>query len=436
MQSSNQSLVPINKEVSNSEIKEDENLEPVFEVLNACGSNVCETEVSHDRSKEITVNGNPMCSSLLPVYSFCEPPSFSAVNLEDVPSFFVANSVYPSRDLYENSRITVNDDVSLTEMFCSRFNLSDVASNSLYTLLNTVLPEENLLPTGYSFLKKMRNNLFDNQRFHDSDEKGTYCVLSFRAQIGSIVVRNIKRILDYGLFRQECPESDLNIDLAPPVRIIDNSININLALFTDGVNIKKSTVKKELWPIWLQVADLPPVLRMSRKNTVLASLFVGSGYPNWSLINHQVHAELSGAIHCSTPDLTISYNVRLLISDLGAKHHLLNIYKFNGFYGCNVCLVEGKTIGRTHAYYPFGQVGELREPEVHENHVLLADCLNRNGINVACVKGKSAFSNIVHGLPLTAPIDYMHCILLGVFPDILRRLNKSLTANAKKKSMI
>ena len=432
VQSSNHSLVPINKEVSNSEIKEDEILEPVFEVVNACGSNVCETEVSHDCSKEITVNGNPMCSSPLPVYSFCEPPSFSAVNLEDVPPFFVANSVYPSRDLYENSRITVNDAVSLTEMFCSRFNLSDVASNSLYTLLNTFLPEENFLPTGYSFLKKMRNNLLDNQRFHDSDDKGTYCVLNFRAQIDSIVGRNIKQILDYGLFRQECPESDLNLDLAPPVRIIDNSININLVLFTVGVNIKKSTVKNELWPIWLQVADLPPVLRMSRKNTVLASLFVGSGYPNWSLINHQVHAELSGAVHCSTTDLNISYNVRLLISDLGAMHHLLNMYKFNGFYGCHVCLVEGKTIGRTHAYYPFGQEGELREPEVHENHVLLADCLNRNGINVAGVKGKRAFSNIVHGLSLTAPIDYMHCILLGVFPDILRRLNKSLTTNAKK----
>ena len=51
--------------------------------------------------------------------------------------------------------------------------------------------------------------------------------------------------------------------------------------------------------------------------------------------------------------------------------------------------------------------------------------------NVVGVKGPSAFSCLVKGLPLSAPTDYMHCVLLGVFPDTLRLCFKSLNADQK-----
>ena len=40
--------------------------------------------------------------------------------------------------------------------------------------------------------------------------------------------------------------------------------------------------------------------------------------------------------------------------------------------------------------------------------------------NVVGVKGKSAFALILEGLLLSAPIDYMHCVLSGVFSDVLK----------------
>ena len=91
-----------------------------------------------------------------------------------------------------------------------------------------------------------------------------------------------------------------------------------------------------------------------------------------------------------------TYRVRLLISDLGAKRHKLNMLKFNGFYGCHFCTAKGKTIGRTHAYYPYNDQGSLREPFLNDVYVEIAETLSVRGkTNVVGVKGKSAFFNTI-----------------------------------------
>ena len=124
------------------------------------------------------------------------------------------------------------------------------------------------------------------------------------------------------------------------------------------------------------------------------------------------------------------FKVKLLIADLGAKSHMLNMYKFNGFYGCRFCTAPGKTIGRTHSYYPFPQTGKTREHDVNDMLVNYAELLPVDeNINVAGVKGKSAFASMIDDLPLTAPVDYMHCVLLGVFPELLKHCNRALCPN-------
>ena len=52
--------------------------------------------------------------------------------------------------------------------------------------------------------------------------------------------------------------------------------------------------------------------------------------------------------------------------------------------------------------------------------------------NVVGVKGRSLFSKILDGLTLTTPVDYMHCVLLGAFPELLKVCHKLLTAQEKK----
>ena len=73
---------------------------------------------------------------------------------------------------------------------------------------------------------------------------------------------------------------------------------------------------------------------MARKNVVLAALFVGETYPDWNLLVPHIAAELSAIIRVEINYLfgyNFGFKVRLLIADLGAKCHMLNMLKFNGF---------------------------------------------------------------------------------------------------------
>ena len=212
-------------------------------------------------------------------------------------------------------------------------------------------------------------------------------------------------------------------------------MQISLTLFADGVNIRKSTHRRELWPVWLQISDLPPKLRMERKNFVLGALFVGFGAPDLNEIVPSLRAEMLTPIELEsdqTSSLNVVFKVRLLVSDLCAKSHMLNMFKFNGFYGCNYCTAEGKTIGKTHAYYPFNQIGKVREPRINNAYVNMAESFGPSIIpNVVGVKGKSAFSIIVDELPLTAPIDYTHCVLLGVFLEVVKLCYRSMSPDER-----
>ena len=205
-------------------------------------------------------------------------------------------------------------------------------------------------------------------------------------------------------------------------------------MFSDGVNIKKSTLRKELWPVWFQVADLPPRKRMSRQNIVLGALFNGNTTPNWNELVPIINSELLSGVNFKHSGVSFQafFSIKLLIVDLGAKSHMLNMFKFNGFYGCHYCTAPGKTIGKTHAYYPFAQIGKIREPDINNVFVKYAELVPVDElINVAGVKGKSAFSSVINNLPLAAPIDYMHCVLLGVFPEALKLCYRALSSDDK-----
>ena len=341
--------------------------------------------------------------------------------------------------LFEGTETTLSEASSLTDLFCSRYNLSDECSRSLHTLIKGFLSSENKFPSGYSHVNGIKKQFEEQIRLLEKNSEYSLCVLSYRFQIIDIVKRNLSQISQYSEFRKMNPFADLNAQVCPIVELnVSKCIDLNLLMFSDGVNIKKSTFKKEVWPLWIQVADLPPKLRMSRKNIVLAALFVGDKHPEWEKVVPTVRDEITAGIQIEIND-DVKYNfrlkVRLLICDLGAKSHMLNMLKFNGYYGCHFCTVPGKTIGKTHAYYQYCQQGASREPSLNDIYVRLAECetLGVNDVpNVVGVKGKSAFASIVDGLPLTAHIDYTHCILLDVFSDLLKLCFRTLNATQKR----
>ncbi|XP_075264000.1 uncharacterized protein LOC142355849 [Convolutriloba macropyga] len=318
------------------------------------------------------------------------------------------NNTQPSEKLYAESDVNVQDASNLTEVFCAKYNLSDDCSKSLYALVDVLLPEENKLPSGYSHIQEMKKNFDDRIRLLKKTSEYSLCVLNFRFQLRDIVKRNFSQIIEYAKLREKFPNSDFKHSLCPPVtKQLDNRLVFNLILFSDGVNIKKSTHKKEPWPVWVQLADLPPKIRMARNNIVLAALHVGATYPDWKQVVPLIQAEVISSIEIEVSDdlrYQSLFKFRLLIADLGAKNHMLNILKFNGYYGCHYCTVEGKTIGRTHAYYPHDVRGCLREPHLNDLYVSIAEAISiTKNPNVVGVRGRSAFASLIEGLPLTAP---------------------------------
>ena len=254
-------------------------------------------------------------------------------------------------------------------------------------------------------------------------------------QLQDILQRNLENIWKRSLFRNENRDKDLNCQFSPPPNMNQsNSMSVNLILFSDGVSIKKSTQRKQLWPVWVQIADLPPKQRISRQNILLLALFLGPKNPDWNELVPYIKNELTCAVKiCHNGKLiSVLFKIRLLVADLCAKGHMLNMFKFNGHYGCHYCTAPGKTIGKTHSYYPFQETGRIREASVNDVFINYAECLPVNRIvNVVGVKGRSAFAGIIDNLHLTAPTDYMHCVLLGVFPEVLKLCYRSLSTEDK-----
>ena len=204
-----------------------------------------------------------------------------------------------------------------------------------------------------------------------------------------------------------------------------DEIAIDLVLFTDGVTFIKSSSKKSLWPTWFSIAQLPPRLWMSRKNFVLASLFFGCKKPIFEEFLVHSPEEILQRSFLDGNGNVVGFRSRviMIVSDLIAKSHFLSMCQLNGFFGCCYCTAPGATIDRHYCYYPYSQYFKVHEFVFHTHSVTLSEKLKSEGqssINVVDVKCRSAFSGLVLGLPLSASIDYMHCVSIGVYRALLK----------------
>ena len=241
----------------------------------------------------------------------------------------------------------------------------------------------------------------------------------------------------YSDLRLENSHLDFYSNVAPVVNLQNcSAIEMNLVLSNDGVNIKKSTYRKKLWPVWLQCSSLLTILRMSQKNIILACLFVGSGAPNWNDIVTRLRAELITPIEINSPDFprkTIVFKVRLLVADMCCEAHVLNMMDFNGFFGSHFCTAEGKTIGKTHAYYPFQQSGSIWEPELINQFVQRAElasvCLPFFCIQLLRPSGQSLVKQMKKNLSNQTRAYLASSKSVVIFLNFINQLQKVLKRN-------
>ena len=126
---------------------------------------------------------------------------------------------------------------------------------------------------------------------------------------------------------------------------------------------------------------------------------------------------------CFGKSFRLHFEIVLLVADLPAKASLLCMSQYNAFFGCTLCTIEAKRVGRIH-YYP-NAVSSMRNAKEHAKHVQEVQRFT-NSESLYGVKGRSALSGLISNLPLTAPIDYMHQVLLGVTKVLLQIAEKKL----------
>ena len=117
----------------------------------------------------------------------------------------------------------------------------------------------------------------------------------------------------------------------------------------------------------------------------------------------------------------------LLVADTTAKFSVLNWISHIGYYGCCYCFNKGELFVRRH-YYPLHPYAM----RTLESYKLYFSTLTRNpGLKPSRgVKGPSVLSNFLPNLLLSAPIDNMHQIALGVGRTVLEDIQKELSNSA------
>lgn len=368
-----------------------------------------------------------------PVQDFVPVTEFLQAFYETCPS--IDNISRDSDDENEKEFLTLASGVRISEAnlrncLLSIINLhctSDIQAEHWLDLLRLLIPGSFIPP--FNRLKRELQNMRDDLIYFAGNQGDCeFLALKFYDMLIDVVKHNFSAIQRYDTERLANPGKDWGRDISSCFEY-DNSgtatITLYLVLNTDGFDIIRHK-KMSMWPIWIGLANLPPRLRFAFMNITLAFLFYGGKKPDWDdeigrVVVDYILAADGQTVTIDGTDYVILLRPIYFVLDLPAKCAILCMMQYNAYYGCQVCTIFGKH-AKAH-YFPLSEVGELRLPELHERHLSqLESNKNSNPDNnhpVYGVKKKSVFSEIMPFLPLAAPIDYMHQVLLGAAKETL-----------------
>ena len=118
---------------------------------------------------------------------------------------------------------------------------------------------------------------------------------------------------------------------------------IQLVCNIDGAKVFHSKLTS-VWPVWIQVHILPPVLRCSFPNMILFSLWHGSSKPDFDELLIKLTAELYRLVNklVDLPEFgSILFRLRCIVCDMPVKASMLCKLQFNGYFRCPHCFMRG-----------------------------------------------------------------------------------------------
>ena len=309
-------------------------------------------------------------------------------------------------------------------LLCAYNCLSDACEKQLWDLIKIIIRKE-------SFFVDKRLHIVNPKKCYTVNNCGEnlYFALDVWFQIKAIIKRNFRSIAEYSNRPSSYGLDDLPIRCKTDLRTIE----LSLVISTDGVPVKHGDFS--VWPVWFSIADLPPILRFSYKNLILAGLWSGYEKPHWDFVFPFLYGELQNLkdIGFCVDGKHFVCKTALLVCDMVAKAPLLKMHQYNGYFGCPYCYEKGLYL----------------QPMVYptSNTITLRTCAEfvRDGIQAAVegnpvngLLGSSKLKNILNDVPFSLPFDPMHQVLSGVAKflslNIYRVLSKQF--REKLKSML
>ena len=124
----------------------------------------------------------------------------------------------------------------------------------------------------------------------------------------------------------------------------------------------------------------------------------------------------TASVRIGSINYSLVFEVILLVADLPATASLLNMHHHLATFGRTLCLIETQRQDKMR-FYPLKKF-KMRTPQIHEQCI---ETLERCKLkSFKGVKGRSKLFDIIPNLPLTAPVDVMHQVYLGVTKVILQ----------------
>ena len=192
---------------------------------------------------------------------------------------------FPENILCGNSNVTVHNALISLLTLVAKHGGSDELLYDLIKREQFIHPNSGF-PTPFS-VKTLIPELSNNYtKSHTCYDNGELICLHFFEHLRSVVEKNHEHILRYSSTREQY--KDLNLE---PV-LEGDCMRLRLIVNTDGAIVRDSA-NESAYPVWVALADLPPILRSKYENIVFCSVWYGSGDLPWDDIFKSYQQEIS-----------------------------------------------------------------------------------------------------------------------------------------------
>ncbi|CAM4870437.1 unnamed protein product [Rotaria socialis] len=356
----------------------------------------------------------------------------------------------PTIVLHRSTNVLLDDACFDFLQLIRRSQISKTNANRWLLFIKSLLPFPNSIPSNingllthlniFNYFQKRTVCLLCRRNLQDNQTKCDDCSIADKTNIAYVLdtdvlsllkttvsrlANEIQKYKDYFLHFSQNEAYDIpfakrykNLVVQYPGENL-----LSLILHIDGISLVKST-KLKLWLCSASIVELPPNLRVRRKNIILLSMYIGYTEPDiilWLQSNLQINTP-------TTPFRLILYGI---IGDCPAMKLILNMVGHTGYYCCFYCFIKGiHSKEARKRQYPYSSQTQQRTTNSFITNGKLAE---ENNSNVFGHLGNSILQGIIDvPLPFSILIDYAHVTLLRHFRGVIQKISSSLAPSVRQ----